>query len=230
MPASVVLVHGLRSRSAELEPVRQLLSEAGHDVVAPDLPGHGLRTHEQFSIGESLVTIAEAANTVGGAPVLIGHALGGHLAVQCASLTGDAAAVIAVGCGTDALGWLLDSYRIASNAHRVLPDRGAALSAMAATTFVGGVPRHTRASVPGQFFDTLGHLDTLDTPGALARLDVPVWLLNGQFDRFRFQERAYLSAAAKATLVRQTGVRLAGRITRPDATARLLERILAQLP
>ncbi len=230
MPASVLLVHDLRARAADLQPLRQLLDAAGHETIAPDLPGHGARTAEQFSIGESLITIADAARSLADDPVIVGHALGGHLAVQYAAATADARVVIALGCGTEALGWLLDSYRIAANAHRVLPDQGAALSALAATTFVGGTPRHTRTSIPGQFGDTLGALDTLDTPGALTRLTVPVWLVNGQFDRFRFQERAFISAAANATLVRQPGVRLAGGITRPDATVAILEDILARLP
>lgn len=230
MPASVVLVHDLRSRGSEFDPIRRVLESSGHAVVAPDLPGHGVRSREQFTIGESLVTIAEAARSLGQRPVLIGHALGGHLAVQCAAVTGGTAGVVAMGCGTEPLGWFLDSYRIASNAHRILPDGGAALSALAATTFVGNVPRHTRTTIPGQFFDTLANMDALDTVGALAKLDVPVWLVNGQFDRFRLQERAFVRAATTATLTRQPGVRLAGRFTRPDATAALLAGILRQLP
>ncbi len=132
-----------------------------------------------------------------------------------------------MGCGTEALGWLLDSYRIAANAHRVLPDQGAALSALASTAFVGSPHR---SPTPERFDDMLGALDAIDTPGALARLTVPVWLVNGQYDRFRFQERAFVAAAAHAMLVRQSGVRLAGSIARPDATFAILEEILAQLP
>jgi pimeloyl-ACP methyl ester carboxylesterase len=230
MPASVVLVHGLRGRSGDLEPVSRALQGAGYEVSSPDLPGHGSRTDEPFSIGESLVTIAEAAAGSTGSPVLIGQGLGGHLCIQAASITGHAAGVIAVGCGTQALTWILDSYRIAFATHQVLPDQGAALSALAATTFVGGVPRHTRTSTPGQFFDTLGQLDSLNTPAALARLSVPVRLLNGQWDRFRMQERAFLAAARDSALVRQPGVRLAVKIRRPEATATRLIELLQQLP
>ena len=207
-----------------------MLEAAGYFVAVPELPGHGRRSDEPFSIGESLVTIAETAAGFDDEPVLVGQALGGHLSIQVAAITGAAAAVVALGCGTQALTWILDSYRIASAAHQVLPDRGAALSALAATTFVGGVPRHTRLSIPGQFFDTLGHLDALNAPSTLARLEIPVRLVNGQYDRFRMQERAFLSAARDGALVRQAGVRLAAHIRQPAATAMLVDRVIQQLP
>lgn len=230
MPAPVVLVHALRGRAADLDPIRAVLESRGHTVHSPNLPGHGDRTDESFAIGESLVTIAEAAADLDGVPVLIGQGLGGHLCIQAASITGDAAAVVAIGCGTQALSWILDSYRIAAASHQVLPDRGAALSALAATTFIGGVPRHTRTSIPGQFFDTLRQLDDLDTPAALRRLTMPARLVNGQYDRFRMQERAFLRAAGTSALVRQPRVRLAAKIRRPDDTGALLADILQQLP
>ncbi len=230
MPASVVLVHGLRGRAHDLDQLRALLEAEGHHVESPDLPGHGSRTDEPFSIGEALITIAEASSGLGGDPVLLGQGLGGHLSIQVAAITKEAAAVVAMGCGTQALTWILDSYRIASAAHQVLPDRGAALSAHAATTFTGGFPRHSRSTIPGQFFDTLSHLEALDTAATLARLQIPVLLLNGQYDRFRMQERAFLRAVPSSALVRQPGVRLAAHVRQPKATAALVDRFLQQLP
>ncbi len=227
MPTPVVLVHGLRGSSAEWSVLRDILEAHGHDVVAVDLPGHGTRIGEPFSIGESLVTVADAARSLGTAPVfVVGRGLGGHLAVECGSLIDTVGGVVAIGCGTQALSWVLDSYRIASTTtHHMLPDSGAAVSSAASSTFVragssGGV-------APSEHFaDTLRQLDALETGAALSRLQVPVWLLNGQFDRFRMQERAFLSAAADHRLVRQRGVRLAARFRRPMDTARLLLGIL----
>ena len=197
MPASVVLVHGLRGSSAEWETLRDVLEAHGHPVVAVDLPGHGARVNEPFSIGESLVTVADAVQSLGPATVfVVGRSLGGHLAVECGSLIDTVGGVVAIGCGTQALSWILDSYRIASTStHHMLPDSGAAMSSAASSSFVragssGGV-------APSEHFaDTLRQLDALDTRAALSRLTAPVWLLNGQFDRFRMQERAFLSAAA----------------------------------
>jgi pimeloyl-ACP methyl ester carboxylesterase len=227
MPVPVVLVHNLRGRATDLLPQRRALEALGHAVSSPDLPGHGSRQKEPFSIGESLVTIADATRSIGSPPVLVGFALGAHLAIACTAVVGGAAGILAIGCGTQALTWLLDSYRIAAASHQVLPDKGAALSSLAATTFIGGVPRHTRTTVPGQFFDTLGQLEALDTPASLAKIEVPVVLLNGQWDRFRMQERAFLAAAPDARLVRQPGVRLAGRVRRPEETNSVIADILS---
>jgi pimeloyl-ACP methyl ester carboxylesterase len=227
MATPVVLVHGLRGSSAEWETLHDMLEAHGHRVVAVDLPGHGARIDEPFSIGESLVTVADTVRSLGPATVfVVGRGLGGHLAVECGSLIDTVGGVVAIGCGTQALSWILDSYRIASaTTHHMLPDSGATLSSAASSTFVragssGGV-------APSEHFaDTLRQLDALDTRAALSRLQAPVWLLNGQFDRFRMQERAFLAAAADHRLVRQSGVRLAARFRRPLDTARLLLGIL----
>jgi pimeloyl-ACP methyl ester carboxylesterase len=227
MATPVVLVHGLRGSSAEWETLHDMLEAHGHRVVAVDLPGHGARIDEPFSIGESLVTVADAVRSLGPATVfVVGRGLGGHLAVECGSLIDTVGGVVAIGCGTQALSWILDSYRIASaTTHHMLPDSGATLSSAASSTFVragssGGV-------APSEHFaDTLRQLDALDTRAALSRLQAPVWLLNGQFDRFRMQERAFLAAASDHRLVRQSGVRLAARFRRPLDTARLLLGIL----
>jgi pimeloyl-ACP methyl ester carboxylesterase len=227
MATPVVLVHGLRGSSAEWETLHDMLEAHGHRVVAVDLPGHGARIDEPFSIGESLITVADAVRSLGPATVfVVGRGLGGHLAVECGSLIDTVGGVVAIGCGTQALSWILDSYRIASaTTHHMLPDSGATLSSAASSTFVragssGGV-------APSEHFaDTLRQLDALDTRAALSRLQAPVWLLNGQFDRFRMQERAFLAAASDHRLVRQSGVRLAARFRRPLDTARLLLGIL----
>ncbi len=227
MSIPVVLVHGLRGSGAEWAPQREILEAHGHPVAVVELPGHGSRINEPFSIGESLVSMADAVRSLGSAPVfIVGRGLGGHLAVECASLIDTIAGVVAMGCGTQALSWILDSYRIATTGtHHMLPDSGAAMSNAASSTFVragssGGV-------APSEYFaDTLRQLDALDTRQGLSRLEVPVWLVNGQFDRFWMQERAFLRAARQYRLVRQPGVRLAARFQRPAETARLLLGIL----
>ena len=37
----LLLVHGITNSSASWQPVMRLLADAGHTVLAPDLPGHG---------------------------------------------------------------------------------------------------------------------------------------------------------------------------------------------
>jgi pimeloyl-ACP methyl ester carboxylesterase len=222
MPAAVVMIHGLRGRSGEWMPQRLALEARGHTVLTPDLPGHGARSREPFSVVDALGTVAAAIAGCAGPPLLVGRALGAHLAIEAAAAGAELSGLVAIGCGTQALGWLDDSYRIAYASHQVLPDRGAAIGALSATQFAGTVPRHTRRSEPDQFSDTLRRLSSFDTLGALRRIEAPVWLVNGGFDLFRLQERAMLTAARSATLVRQPGARLAGGIRDPRMTTELL--------
>ena len=226
MPATVVMIHGLRGRTDEWMPQRLALEAHGHTVLTPDLPGHGARSREPFSVGEALATVAETVAGCPEPPLLVGRALGAHVAIEVAAGGAAVSGLVAIGCGTEALGWLDDSNRIAFATHQVLPDKGAALGALSATRFSGTVPRHTRTSEPGQFTDTLGRLSSFDTVAALRRIEAPVWLVNGQFDLFRMQERAFLAAARSGTLVRQPGARLARGIRDPRVTAELLVDIV----
>ncbi len=228
MPATVVMIHGLRGRSDEWMPQRLALEARGHTVLTPDLPGHGARRREPFTVAEAVDTVDAAVNGCSEPPLLVGRALGAHVAIEAAASGASVSGLVAIGCGTQALGWLDDSYRIAFATHQVLPDRGAALGALSATRFVGAVPRHTRNTEPDLFADTLGRLSTLDTPGALGRIDAPVWLVNGGFDLFRLEERAFLAAAGRATLVRQPGARLARGIRDPRLVTRLLLDIVEE--
>lgn len=103
--AAVALVHGLGSHAGALVPLAEALTAAGLVVTAVDLPGHGRspsprgglhRWHDlENAVAELLQRTAEAAP---GLPlVLVGHSLGGALALGCAQRypAGLAAVVVA---------------------------------------------------------------------------------------------------------------------------------------
>ena len=78
MTLPVVLVHGAWSRGAAWAAVAARLSATGHDVRAPDLPGHGGDPTPPAAVG--LDTCAEAvAKTLRetGPALLVGHSMGG---------------------------------------------------------------------------------------------------------------------------------------------------------
>jgi pimeloyl-ACP methyl ester carboxylesterase len=229
MSLPVVLIHGLRGASTDWNVLRTGLENYGHNVVAPDLPGLGRRSAETFGIGESVATIADAVNGCSEPPLLVGLGVGAHLAIDYAALSGrphsGIAGLAALGCGIRPLGWLLDSYRIASAANQMLPDKGAAISDRMADVFVRteSLP-HTTDS----FDEALRQLHVLETPAALARIDAPVWLINGRMDRFRMQERGFLKATRYGHLIRVPG-RLAAGITDETSIATALDGVLRQL-
>jgi pimeloyl-ACP methyl ester carboxylesterase len=83
---SVLLVHGITNDSLSWDPVVRRLS-AGHDVIAPDLPGHGHSSRQRgdHSLGAHASMLRDLAQAIGaGRVTLVGHSLGGGVAMQFA--------------------------------------------------------------------------------------------------------------------------------------------------
>lgn len=90
---SVVLVHGTRTSSSQWDLQLPGLREAGYLVSTPDLPGHGSRLGEPFTLEEATATINRAVLTAdeatGPSTVhLVGSSLGGMLAIHAAAAFG----------------------------------------------------------------------------------------------------------------------------------------------
>ena len=84
-----LLVHGMSHGGWAWELVRACLEQAGHRVVAPDLPGHGRRAHERAraSVRTYACAAAEAAIQAGcSRAVVVGHSMGGVVIPKVAEL------------------------------------------------------------------------------------------------------------------------------------------------
>ena len=82
----VVLVHGIASRAAQWEHVMERLAETCH-VIAPDLLGHGesAKPRGDYSLGAHACGIRDLLAALGHDRVsLVGHSLGGGVAMQFA--------------------------------------------------------------------------------------------------------------------------------------------------
>jgi pimeloyl-ACP methyl ester carboxylesterase len=82
----VVLVHGIASRAAQWEAVMSQLGESCH-VIAPDLLGHGrsAKPRGDYSLGAHACGIRDLLAALGHDRVsLVGHSLGGGVALQFA--------------------------------------------------------------------------------------------------------------------------------------------------
>lgn len=82
----VVLVHGIASRAAQWESVMALLGDTCH-VIAPDLLGHGLsaKPRGDYSLGAHACGLRDLLAALGHDRVtLVGHSLGGGVAMQFA--------------------------------------------------------------------------------------------------------------------------------------------------
>lgn len=205
MKVPVVLVHGLRSSSSMWRPQAELLEAQGRTVVSPDLPGHGARRGEQFSLGGAIDAVLETIDGVGGRALLCGLSMGGFISIATAGAApGRVAGLVAASCTAEPAQALAQVYRIPSVLMDRLPDRGAALNerfhrltlrdGAAEAVLDGGLAMEAGTAV----IDALKEMDALSS---LAAYPGPVWLVNGARDHFRIHEKKFFDACADGRLV-----------------------------
>lgn len=223
----LVLVHGTRMEGRQWEPYLPLLP--GVEVVAPDLPGHGTRAGEEFTLDAALRTITDAVDGAGPGQrvVLAGHSLGGYLAtVWAARNPGRLDRLVLVGATADPAGPLTGVYRsFARLVGRSDPDRMArATNRM--VRWLGARPEVVDALPGGESYAALpaAWQVVMDEcgPDLLRAVDCPVVLVNGQFDQMRLHVRRYAAAAADARVVTVPRATHLMPLTHPAQLARIL--------
>jgi pimeloyl-ACP methyl ester carboxylesterase len=208
MVVQVVLVHGIRTSATMWRAQLEYLAARGVAAVAVDLPGHGTRMAEEFTLEGALATIDAAVRDAAtrGPVLLVGHSMGGLLCIEYAGAE-DAppvAAFIAASCTAIPRGAGLAAYRVLARGFDSLPDRGMWLTNRMLDRIL---PEETRADfgAGGYALDAqdvaLASLSVLDLLAALHRIEVPLWFVNGQFDQLRINERLFLRVARHAELI-----------------------------
>ena len=174
-PRPIVLVHGTRTSSAIWADQVDALTRSGHPTLALDLPGHGTRSHERFSLEGAMSAIDEAVTSFAVAPLLVGLSLGGYTSLAYAGRNpSSVAGVVLAGCSTEIKGKPLHAY-----------GRASGLAVRLARA--GGGTWHVVT-------DMLAALAGYSPLADLRRLHLPVWLVNGSRDPLRLDERRYLAA------------------------------------
>lgn len=201
-------MHGIRTSATMWRSQVAWLQEHDVPVTAPDLPGHGARMAEEFTLEGALGTIDDAvrAASESGPVLLVGHSMGGllSLAYTGADDPPPVAALIAASCTALPRGAALAAYRFIAGTVDRLPDRGLwiAEQVLAAT-----IPEETRGdfSAGGYALDAqdvaLRSLSALDLATAVAHIDVPLWFVNGQYDQLRSHESLFRKLAPHAELI-----------------------------
>lgn len=209
MPSAVILVHGLRTSASMWRHQADELSARGIPVLAVDLPGHGTRIGERFSLESALGAVGDAVASAtgrgGSAPYLVGFSLGGYLGIEWAARNpGRVSALLAAGCATVPRRVVIDPWRVIARGIHALPDRGRALNDFAVRSLVpspgaddiiaGGVALEVME-------DVLRMLPTLDPMARLREIEEPVLFVNGRLDHVALESRRFLSAARRGRLV-----------------------------
>jgi len=208
MVLQVVFVHGIRTSATMWRAQIAHLNARGIRSTAVDLPAHGTRMSELFTLDDALATLDEAVRdaAAAGPVLLVGHSMGGLLSTAYVGLE-DAppvAGFIAASCTAFPRGAGLAAYRFATQAMTALPDHGRWL---ADRVLQATLPVETRADfgAGGYAFlaqDTaLKSLATLDLAAALRRIHVPTWFVNGQYDQLRINEQVFCRLVPDAELI-----------------------------
>lgn len=208
MVVQVVLVHGIRTSATMWRSQVSYLQDRGNPVTAVDLPGHGSRMDEEFTLEGAFATIDEAVTDAAtrGPVLLVGHSMGGLLCIEYAGAERrpPVAGFIAASCTAIPRGVGLAAYRLLARGFDSLPDRGMWLTDRMLDRIL---PAETRADfgAGGYALDAqdvaLRSLSVLDLLAALARIDVPLWFVNGQYDQLRVNERLFTNVAPHAELI-----------------------------
>jgi pimeloyl-ACP methyl ester carboxylesterase len=81
----LILLHGATSNGHMWDPIRRYLDPA-YRVLTPDLPGHGTRRDEPYTLEGAVAATVAAVRSVAPAPViLVGDSLGGYTSIASAS-------------------------------------------------------------------------------------------------------------------------------------------------
>ncbi len=208
MTVSVVLVHGIRTSASMWRAQVEHLDEREIPSIAVDLPGHGTRMAEEFTLDGAFATIDAAVQDAAtrGRVLLSGHSMGGLLSVAYVGreTKPPVDGFIAASCTSLPRGIGLTAYRTLARGLDSLPGRGQWL---ADQVLDRTLPPETRADfgAGGYAYDAqdlaLRSLSVLDLLAALRRIDVPTWFINGQYDQLRRHERLFVSQVPDAELI-----------------------------
>jgi pimeloyl-ACP methyl ester carboxylesterase len=239
-PWPVVLVHGTRTSHSQWDLQLPSLRAAGHPVQTPDLPGHGARRDETFTLEaavEAIEAAAREAHERGGEPVhLVGSSLGGMLAIPAAARLALAPGVL--GSLTVCGGALQPTPRGALwygrliGATDLVPGMRTGADGFPFTWILGqdGARAYLRGgraplTVVAPAFAAVA---SLDLRAELRRIPVPVTFLHGRREQLRLHERSFAASAPHGRVeLLPYGDHMVN-LTQPDRFTADLLRVLAR--
>lgn len=215
MQPTIILIHGATLNGASWAPVRRRL-EPRWQVLAPDLPGHGSRRGEPFTLQGAVDTVVAAARSVGPAPVLLaGDSLGAYTAQAAAAALPreQLKGLVLGGASQEFRGPPLWPHQLKALMFRLmfaLKDERSMVEARLPGVLreLGLDEADVRATMDAGvsmavFPQAVKELRRFDFKSRLAAIEQPTVFVNGDKDAFHVRgEAAYVAAARDATVHR----------------------------
>ncbi|NLF03584.1 MAG: alpha/beta hydrolase [Actinomycetales bacterium] len=208
----------------------EALERLGHRTLAIDLPGHGARTGEAFTLEGAAAAVHDGVRALTEGPttaapgahpprdptsargtddpapeaVVVGLSLGAYVTLH--ALARDArgvGAVVAAGCCTPPTSAMLYGWALLARGIVAMPDGGARLNQRMAEL---ALPPQAAVDLAAGGFaldvmdDVLREMRAARPLEDLAAIAPPVWIVNGRFDHFRTRERAFVRAGRDVRL------------------------------
>lgn len=231
----IVFVHATRLTRAMWFPQVERLSDT-YRVIALDLPGHGVRAAERFTLDRAADVVAATIDAAaGGRAIVVGLSLGGYVSMHLAERTPELVRGLVLAGSTAepdglraapyrALGWWMDAFQ------------GHGLEALNCWFFqTRFAPAISEPIVDGGFWahggaEALRCLAGHRFKPSLAAYPGPVLILNGSLDvPFRLGQSGFKAAARDVRSVRISGATHLSNLDRPDAFSRAVRRFAEDL-
>ena len=222
-------MHGSRLGSCQWAPQVALL-QGDVDLTLVDLPGHGVRAGEDFTLHGCVEVVDGAVRAVpAGTPVvLVGHSLGGYAAMAYAAAHPDALdGLVLAGASATPTGPGAAVYRgVAALTDRIGPERMTRVNDRVLRRLYP--PERIEPVIAGGYFfeptaAAWREVMTHCRPAMLEQVHCPVLLLNGRFDQLRVGVRAYLRACPSA---REEVIARAGHLSNLDQPEAFADALL----
>ncbi len=221
---AIVFLHGTRLTRSAWTPQLEALSD-DFRVIALDLPGHGERAGQPFSLDGAVEVVATAIRdgAGGGRAVVVGLSLGGYVGMTLAARHPELVrGLVLSGASAEPVGVRLVAFRALAGALRLLDGRR--LDRLNGWFFRARYPAAiAEPIVAGGFWSGGGAvaLRTLFNQRFMPRLAAypgPTLILNGELDLlFRLSARTFASAAQDARRLVLAGALHLSNLDRPAA-------------
>lgn len=230
---NILLIHGSMSSTAQWYGYEDLLLP--HRVHSIDLPGHGEVIGTPFTLGGALQSIDDAIEDLrketSQPVVLVGHSLGGYIALKyAAEKSTDLAGLILIGASATPTGPLSVGYRGFARLSEIIPHAPLEKTRNRVIAVLGipaeKIPDDVRYDVLPQAWRAVMEQCP---PSLMLGIPCPVLLLNGQFDQMRVNEKQYRALNPRASVEIIPRATHLAPITHSEEVARRILRFVESL-